>query len=695
MTTPQNTSKILYGGDYNPEQWPPSIWDDDYSAFDQAAIDTLTVGTFSWSMIQPDKSRYDFSTLDQIIQRAVDEGRHVVLSTATGAMPPWLVTEFPEVARTDFEGRAHVYGQRHNHCPNSTVFAEFSGRLAGLLAERYSTVPDLVAWHVGNEYGGACYCQKCAAEFRKWLQKKYGSLDSLNESWNTTFWSHRFSGWDQIVPPNALSEHWKGPDYTAFQGITLDYMRFMSDSLLANFRNEKKAIRNHDKVTPVTTNFMGPYRPIDYHRWAESLDFVSWDNYPASRDDPASIAFGHDLMRGIKQGQPFWIMEQSPSITASRDVNPVKRPGVLRLWSWQAVAHGADAVLYFQMRQSRGACEKYHGAVLDHSGRTDTRTFREVSELGNEFRHVGEHTLFGRTPSQVALLFDWDNWWACEITDGLNRNVKYLDVIKRYYTALWKINVSVDIVSVDSDLSGYQMVVAPILHMLKADIVDRLEEVESRGGSIVFTFWSGRVDSSDNAFQMDIPGPLKSLCGVRVLETDSAGPDVLNPIIGRDRDTGESVQIAESEFVFEILSPEGAETVGSYGEDFYAGSPAITRNVSAHGNGEIWYVGADINQSGVDWVLRNAATHRGLLNSYSDLTDLEYCVRVHGDERLQFFLNHGTESISVTMDSSGHDLLSGCSVIAGDDVCLNPGGVLVISGPREPHVADATKRVLE
>ncbi|WP_416904916.1 beta-galactosidase [Micromonospora echinospora] len=353
MTLPR-TAKVSFGGDYNPEQWPQDVWKQDYQLFDLARIDTVTLGVFDWALIQPAPDVYDFALLDRIVDRAATEGRMICLATGTGAHPAWLARAHPEVCRTDFEGRRHRYGQRHNSCPSSPVFRRLSAELARRVARRYAGNPAVVAWHVGNEYGGACYCDLCAAAFRGWLRDRYGSLDALNAAWYTTFWSHTFTDWAEIEPPSALTEHWRGPDHTAFQGITLDYLRFTSDAMLTNFRDEKAAIRESSPDLPVTTNFMGMYRPLDYHRWAPHLDFVSWDNYPPDDTSAARTAFAHDLMRGLKDGQPFWLMEQTPSVTACRDVNPLKRPGVLRLWSWQAVAHGADAVLFFQLRASRG-----------------------------------------------------------------------------------------------------------------------------------------------------------------------------------------------------------------------------------------------------------------------------------------------------------------------------------------------------
>ncbi|MFJ6673814.1 beta-galactosidase [Actinosynnema sp. NPDC091369] len=667
-----------YGGDYNPEQWPREVWDDDYAAFKLAGINTVTVGVFAWAHLEPAEARYDFSTLDAIVERATAEGMRIVLATPSGAMPPWLARKYPDVCRVDFEGRRHVYGQRHNACPSSAAFRGAAVGLAQRLARRYGDNPAVVAWHVGNEYGGACWCPACGEAFRDWLRERYGDLDRLNHAWNTTFWSHTFTEWAEIQPPNALSEHWRGPDHTAFQGITLDYKRFMSDQLLEGFLAEKAAIREHSPDKPVTTNMMGLYQPIDYHRWAPHLDFASWDNYPpedrSSTRTAARMALAHGLMRGLRDGAPFWVMEQTPSVTASRDVNPVKRPGVLRLWSWQSVAHGADAVLYFQLRQSRGACEKYHGAVLDHAGRTDTRVFREVAEVGADFGRVGDAVLGGRTPARAALLVDWDSWWAVEMSDGPNRNVRYLDVLTSYHRALWQANVPLDVVPVTADLSGYDVVVAPLLHMVKGDLADRVTALVERGGTFITTALSGRVDEDDNAFPTDVPGPFASLLGLRVEETDARQPDVVNPValFGAEYD---------ARHVFEVVVPDDAEVLGTYGSDFYAGTPAVTR--STRGRGHAWYVATLLDDPGVAAVVRSALTHHDLLGPLADTPDVEVTERITDDgTRYLFILNHGPAR-TVPAPVPGTDLLTDRRLHPGEPLDLAPTAVLVIRCDRE------------
>jgi beta-galactosidase len=663
--------KIPYGGDYNPEQWPKDVWEEDHRLFDAAHIDTLTVGVFTWALTQPGPDVYDFSTLDAILERAAAAGRRICLATGTGAHPAWMARRFPSVTRTDFEGRRHRFGQRHNSCPSSPDFRRFSVEVARRIAQRYAGNPAIVAWHVGNEYGGACYCDLCAAGFREWLRSRYGSLAGLNAAWYTTFWSHTFTDWDEIEPPSALTEHWRGPDHTAFQGITLDYLRFMSDAMLANYRDEKAAIRRSDPDTPVTTNFMGLYRPIDYHRWAADLDLVSWDNYPPDDRSAARMALAHDLMRGIKDGQPFWLMEQTPSVTACRDVNPLKRPGVMRLWSWQAVAHGADAVLFFQMRAGRGASEKYHGAVIGHAGRPDTRVFREVADLGAELSALGGITLGARTPARVALLFDWDSWWALEISDGPSRLVRYLDVVTAYHRALWQLGADLDVLPVTAALDDYDVVVAPALHMIKNDLADRLAAVAFRGGTVLTTFLSGRVDEDDNAFLDD---PLGPLLGIRVDEWDAREASYVNPVTMNG-------STFESRLLFELVIPQGAEVVGTYGADFYAGTAAVTRN--AWGTGHAWYVGAALNDAGVTAVVRSVLDRHGLLGPCADLPDVETAVRVTPDGgRLLFVLNHGPSPVDLPAACDGVDLLSGHPVRT-----LGPNGVAVFPGTdRQPSL---------
>jgi beta-galactosidase len=435
-------NKMLYGGDYNPNQWPREIWQEDMHLFKQANINSTTINVFSWAKIQPSEDTYDFSELDEIIDMLTKENIDIVLATSTGAMPAWLVSKYPETARTDYEGRRHKFGQRHNACPNSLIYQKYAGRLAAKLAERYGSNPHISCWHINNEYGGECYCESCESAFRVWLKSKYQTIEAINKAWNTEFWGHTLYDWDEIVLPNALSEG-IGSDKTDFDGISIDYRRFMSDSMLENFKHERDAIRIYDKQTPITTNLMGTYKWLDYFKWAREMDIVSWDNYPAYDTPWSYVAMCHDLMRGLKN-QSFMLMEQTPSQQNWQPYNSLKRPGQMRAQSYQTIAHGADTIQFFQLRRSIGACEKFHGAVIAHVGTGNTRVFREVSQLGAELAALGDQIIGAENKSDVGIIFDWDNYWALEYTSGPNADLKYVDQIHQYYKYFYDRNISVE-----------------------------------------------------------------------------------------------------------------------------------------------------------------------------------------------------------------------------------------------------------
>ena len=441
-------NKVLYGGDYNPEQWPEEIWEEDMRLFKLAGIDEVTLNVFSWAALQPSEDTYNFEKLDKIMDLVEANGLKVFLATSTAAHPAWMAKRHPDILRTEFSGMKRKFGSRHNSCQNSPTYQKYSVLLAKKLAEQYGERECVIGWHICNEYGGECYCENCEKQFRVWLKEKYGTIEEVNKAWDTSFWGHTFYDWDEIVLPNMLSEHFE-PDRTTFQGISLDYRRFNSEGMLKCYQAEAAAIRSVVPDAKITTNLMGFYKPLDYQMWAKSMDFISWDNYPANEDPYSRIAMNHDLMRGIKGGQPFVLMEQTPSVTNWLAYNALKRPGVMRLWSYQAMAHGADAVLFFQMRRSIGACEKYHGAVIDHVGTENTRVFREISQLGKELQQLGDKTLGARSRAKAAILVDWDNWWAIEYSAGPSRDLKYLDEVFLYYRALEEQNYAVDIIGVE------------------------------------------------------------------------------------------------------------------------------------------------------------------------------------------------------------------------------------------------------
>lgn len=677
MAFSDKVSKILYGGDYNPEQWTPDIWEQDMELLEQAGIDVVTLNVFNWASLQPSEETYDFAELDAAVKRVTEQGMAICMATSTGAHPAWMAKRYPEVLRTDFEGRRRKFGGRHNSCPNSPVFKQYAKRLAGKLAERYREQKNIVLWHVSNEYEGACYCENCEKAFRVWLKKRYGTIENLNRLWNTRFWGHTFYDWDEIVAPSMVSEHFEEAR-SMYQAITLDYKRFNSDSMLANYRAEAEAIRVQIPDACITTNFMGAYKPLDYKKWAASLDVVSWDNYPAEGADPAAIAMNHDLMRGLKHGQPFLLMEQTPSTCNWLNDNRLKRPGVMRLLSYQAVAHGADTVMFFQMRRSRAGCEKFHGAVIDHAGHGNTRVFKECQALGMELKALGKEVVGARVPAKAALIFDWDTWWALECSAGPSVRLKYLEELQNYYRALSKLHIPVDIIGMEDGFCGYELIAAPLLYMVKDGVSGRLEEFVRAGGTAVFSYLSGYVDENDRITLGGYPGKLRELTGIWVEETDSLPETEQNSFCyeGKTYPAG---------LLCDIMHTEGAEVLARYREDFYAGTPVITRN--RYGDGLAYYVGT---RSGGDFYLRlftDVCKEKGLRTASHDTVEtaaalsekgIEMTVRKKDGVEYLFLLNHSGKKQELAVSVSGTDLLSGREICRGEVFAVDAAGVMLV-----------------
>ncbi len=651
MAYGKQITKIVYGGDYNPEQWPADVWQEDVRLMKKAHINEVTLNVFNWAMLQPSEEVYDFSKLDEIMALLHAEGFYVCLATSTAAHPAWMAKRHPDILRVDEEGRRRKFGGRHNSCPNSPTYRLYAPRLARKLAQRYQTYDNIIAWHISNEYGGACYCENCERAFRSWLQKKYRTLDALNKSWNTAFWGHTFYDWDEIVLPDRLSEHFDmgiDQDRTMFQGISLDYNRFNSDSILECFLLERKELKEITPDIPVTTNLMGSYKMLDYQKWARYMDFVSWDNYPLPSDSPAQIAMQHDLMRGIGKQNSFVLMEQTPSVTNWQPYNKLKRPGQMRLYSLQAAAHGADAIQFFQIRRSIGACEKFHGAVIDHAGRDDTRVFREVEALGAELSALGDVFLEGRTPAKTAILFDWDNWWATEYSAGPSILLRYKTQIEAFYTALFHLHIPVDIVGCEDDLSDYRLVITPLLYMVKPAYDEKLRAFVEKGGVWITTCFSGMVDENDLVTGA-YPGKLRNLLGIWVEESDALPEGEQNTFCYEGR-------LYPASILCDLLHTEGAEMISVYEEDFYRGMPVITRN--RVGKGKAYYVATCSDASFYEAFLRNVTKESGINPPLQAPEEVEVCVRETKKGTVLFLLNHADHEVSISLPKTYTDAVT-------------------------------------
>ncbi|MGG4034055.1 beta-galactosidase [Paenibacillus cisolokensis] len=668
----EKLAKIWYGGDYNPEQWDTETVKEDMRMFKLAGIDVATVNVFSWALNQPNEDTYNLEWLDETIDRLYRNGIYVCLATGTAAHPAWMAKKYPDVLRVDYQGRKRAFGGRHNSCPNSPTYRKYAEKMAGVLAERYKDHPALLIWHVSNEYSGYCYCERCAAGFREWLKARYSTLDHLNQAWNTRFWGHTFYDWDEIVPPNELSEEWGG-NRTNFQGISLDYRRFMSDSLLDCYKLEYRAIKEKTPNIPVTTNLMGFYPELNYFEWAKSMDVVSWDNYPAI-DTPVSFtAMTHDLMRGLKGGQPFMLMEQTPSQQNWQPYNSLKRPGVMRLWSYQAVARGADTVMFFQLRRSIGACEKFHGAVIEHVGHEHTRVFRETAELGRELQQLGDKLLDSRLDARVAIVYDWENRWAIELSSGPSIALNYVNEVHKYYDSLFRMNIQTDMIGVEENLDQYDIVIAPVLYMVKPGFAQKLERFVAAGGTFVTTFFSGIVNEKDLVTIGGYPGELRPLLGIWAEEIDALLPDQTNRIVMK-QEIGALKGSYSCGILCDLIHAEGAEVLAEYGADFYKGMPALTRN--RFGKGQAYYIAFSPESAFVDALLANLCEEKGVAPLADAPAGVEVTRRSKDGSSFLFLLNHNAEEATVkvgpeyTQDLLTGQAVSGVITLAGRGVSI-------------------------
>ncbi|WP_128378706.1 beta-galactosidase [Streptomyces cavernae] len=653
---------IAYGGDYNPEQWPEEVWAEDVRLMREAGVNMVSVGIFSWALLEPAEGVYDFSRMDRILDLLHENGIAADLATPTAAPPAWFFRAHPQALPVDHDGRTLSYGSRQTFCPSSPAYRQAALRIARALAERYADHPAVVMWHVHNEYGchnAACYCDTSAQAFRSWLRARYGDdLAALNDAWGTTFWSQWYYDWDEILPPRATGAV---PNPTH----QLDWRRFCSDELLSLCRAERDVLREAAPEIPATTNFMVMYNfdALDYWRWAPELDIVSNDHYLRSTDPESEIdvALSGDLVRSLAGGRPWLLMEHSTGAVNWQPVNRAKGPGELRRNALAHVAHGADGIAYFQWRAAKAGAEQWHSAMLPHTG-TDSRIWQDVVRLGADLKALAEVRGSTRT-AEVAVVWDWNARWALELPSQPSEEVRYLDLVRAWYEPLWRSGVAVDFVRPDADLSSYRLVLAPSLYLVDDAGAANLTGFAARGGTLAVGFHSGAVDENCHVRLGGYPGAFRQALGVRT--------DELFPLLPGESPglSGEVPAGATATLWSERLRLEGAEAIASYTSGVLAGVPAVTRHT--HGAGTAWYLATRPDPTTLAGLLDRMRTEAGVEPVRTTPEGVEAVLRRGADADYLFLINHTDQPAEVPVSAEATELLTGKPV---------PGSVAVPSG---------------
>lgn len=669
-------TRLLHGGDYNPDQWLdyPEILAKDLALMEKAKANTFSLGIFAWSTLEPEEGVFHFEWLDKIMADIYEMGSNVILATPSGARPAWLSQKYPEVLRTNERREKQLHGGRHNHCFSSPIYREKVAIINKKLVERYGNHPALLMWHISNEYSGDCHCDYCQENFRSWLKQKYKTIKALNEAWWGPFWSHTYSDWSQVESPSSLGE-------TMVHGLNLDWKRFVTDQTIDFYQHEIKDIRKSTPDIPITTNFMAdtndliPFQSLDYGKFSKYVDIISWDCYPAWHNDwgttadlASKVGFINDQYRSLKQ-QPFLIMESTPSSVNWHEVNKAKRPGMHLLSSLQFIAHGSDSNLYFQWRKSRGSSEKFHGAVVDHDNSEENRVFQDVAEVGCSLEKI-KAVKGSYKKAKVGLIFDWANNWALEDAQGFSQQSKrYAQTLQEHYRSFWNADIPVEVITPEADLKKYDLVVAPMLYLIEEKTMDAFTEYVAQGGRLVSTYVTGYVNETDLTYLNGWPEKLQKLFGVAVKETDTLYPKDRNQLDYQ----GNSYEVQD---YCSILELKGGQSLGRYTQDFYAQQPAVTQHTV--GAGTAYYIGARTSQDFLTDFYRDLAQELTLTNQWvvTGHPDVSVQSRDFEEDSYYFVMNFSEESQEIEVAQESIDLLTGEKL--GRPIQLKPYGVKVL-----------------
>ncbi|MDB6518947.1 beta-galactosidase [Bifidobacterium pseudocatenulatum] len=668
--------RIWYGGDYNPDQWPEEVWDDDVRLMKKAGVNLVSVGIFSWAKIETSEGVYDFGWLDRIIDKLGEAGIAVDLASATASPPMWLTQAHPEVLWKDYRGDVCQPGARQHWRPTSPVFREYALKLCRAMAEHYKGNPYVVAWHVSNEYG--ChnrfdYSEDAEHAFQQWCEERYGTIDAVNDAWGTAFWAQRMNDFSEIVPPRFIGDgNFMNP------GKLLDFKRFSSDALKAFYIAERDTLAEITPDLPLTTNFMvsASGSVLDYDGWGDEVDFVSNDHYfipgEAHLDE---LAFSASLVDGIARKDPWFLMEHSTSAVNWREINYRKEPGQLVRDSLAHVAMGADAVCYFQWRQSKAGAEKFHSAMVPHAGE-DSAVFRDVCELGADLNKLSDEGILGSrlAKSRVAVVFDYESEWATEHTATPTQHVHHVDEPLAWFRALADQGVTADVVPVRGAWDDYEMVVLPSVYLLSEETTRRVRDYVVGGGRLVVTYYTGISDEKDHVWLGGYPGSIRDVVGVRVEEFMPMGDDFTGVPDRLELSNG-----AVAHDIADVIgSVDGTATVlETFKDDPWTGmdgAPAIVAHT--FGEGRSVYVGARLGRDGIALSLPEILDSLGMAEAGGNDGRVLHVEREGADgSRFVFSFNRTHETVRVPVE--GEVVVSSFADVDGETASIKPNGVIV------------------
>ncbi|MFK4084993.1 beta-galactosidase [Kribbella sp. NPDC020789] len=660
---PVGLEALAYGGDYTPEQWPPEVWAEDRRLMRAAGVTMVSVGIFAWSLLEPEPGRYEFDWLDRQLELLHEDGIRVDLGTPTVVPPAWFYARHPEALPVTRSGGRLEFGGRGTICPSSAAYQQAAVAITEQLARRYGNHPAVALWHVHNEYGApvsACYCDASAEAFRRWLRDRYTTVKELNEAWGTIFWGQTYNSWSQVEPPRQVPP-------VANPGQQLDWARFTSDALLANFKRERDVLHALSPKVPVTTNFhagLAQCESLDYWAWAHEVDVVTNDHYLVAEADRNHIglAMAADITRSLAGGRPWLLLEHSTGAVNWQPRNLAKQPGEMARNSLAHVARGSDGAMFFQWRASRFGAEKFHSAMLPHAG-TDSRIWREVVQLGQDIAALAP-VRGSRVVAGIAMLWDWQSWWAQRLEWRPSADLDARERADTWYAAAYNRHLTVDFAHPGADLSAYPLVVVPALYSMTEAMAANLHEYVANGGVLVVSCFSGIVDEHDMIHPGAHPGALRDLLGLTIEEFTPLRAD-------------EQVRLSNGRtgsVWSEIVVLRGAEEVWSYADGPAAGQPAVTRH--AVGRGTAWYVSTCPDEDGLATVLEAA----GALTSSGLPRDVELVERIGADGRYLFAINHTTGSVAIPLTGPGTELLTGARVARTLELPAGAARVVALDG---------------